>query len=267
MFSTMMPQKKLGGKFSKEPESNSDCDLSVVFLGEEEHQCENCGFKSKNKTEVTKHKKNEHEVPPSPIMIHSTGIFNTVAESVVQPRTKPKERKTHTDSLKEKPKPKTFSSSKVLNNSFREKYLTGIKKLASLQEEHGGKPDFLLIVRNNVQQPSKQTTTAGKFMVAGQGEIFEGFLHEGIEFETDNYVKMSNNWSMQTQPTEEMEKLLIERRIENNLRKERRAKRHLVSAMEEQEREEERESVQERSKRPRVEQGLDMGPEQIYQEP
>ena len=55
MFSTMMPQKKLGGKFRKEPESNSDCDLSVVFLGEEDHHCENCGFKSKNKTEVTKH--------------------------------------------------------------------------------------------------------------------------------------------------------------------------------------------------------------------
>ena len=126
MFSTMLPQKKLGGKFSKEPATNTDGDLSVVFLCEEEHRCEKCSFKSTNITEMEKHKKKEHQAPP--IMIHSTGIYNTVAESVVQPRTKPKERKTHTDSLKEKPKPKTFSSSKVLNNSFREKYLTGIKK-------------------------------------------------------------------------------------------------------------------------------------------
>ena len=156
------------------------------------------------------------------------------------------------------------NSNKVLNNSFREKYLTGAKKLASLQEEHGGVPDFLLIVRNNVQKPNKQTTTAGKFMVAGQGEIYEGFLHDGIEFDTDNYVKMSNTWSMQTEPSEEMDKLLMERKMENNLRTARRTKRHLVSAMEEQEREEERESIQERSKRTRVEGSL--GQEQIDQE-
>ena len=263
MFSTMLPQKKLGGKFSKEPDTNTDGDLSVVFLGEEEDHCEKCSFKSKNINEMEKHKNNEHKA--TPIMIHSTGIYNTAAESVVQPRTKLKERKTHTESLKEKPKPKIFSSTKVLNNSFREKYLTGIKKLASLQEEHGGVPDFLLIVANNVQQPSKQTTTAGKFMVAGQGEIYEGFMHDGIEFDTHNYVKMSNNWSMQTQPTEEMEKLINERRMEKNLRTERRTKRHLVSAMEEQERDEERQSMQERRKRPRVAGSL--GPEQIDQEP
>ena len=267
MFSTMLPQKKLGGKFSKEPELNNLGDLSVVFLDEEEHNCEECNFKSKSKTEVENHKKNEHEARPTPIMIHhSTGIFNRVAdESVVQPRKKVKERKSHTESLKEKPKPKTFSSSKVLNNSFREKFLTGVKKLASLQEEHGGEPNFLLIVQNNVQKPNKQSTTAGKFMVSGQGEIFEGFMHDGIEFDTENYVKMSNSWSMQTQPSEEIDELLLSRRIENNLRTARRAKRQLVSAMEEQEREEERESIQDRSKRPKV--GGSLGQEQIDKEP
>ena len=156
----------------------------------------------------------EPRAPLAPIMIHSTGIFSTVeSEEVVQPRQKQKRRKSHTESLKEKPKPKSFSSSKVLNNSFREKYLTGIKKLSSLQEEHGGTPNFLLIVKNNVQQPSKQTTTAGRFMVAGQGEIFEEFMHEGIEFDTDGYVKMTNSWSMKTETDEDMGKLLQQKKL------------------------------------------------------
>ena len=62
MFSTMLPQKKLGGKFSKEPDTNTDGDLSVVFLGEEEDHCEKCSFKSKNINEMEKHKNKWWEI-------------------------------------------------------------------------------------------------------------------------------------------------------------------------------------------------------------
>ena len=271
-FCLFMP-RNLGGKYSNATPPNHG-GMSFGCSEDEEYQCDECNFKNKEKVAVAKHKKHQHEAkkqtreplpvpaepraPLAPIMIHSTGIFSTVeSEEVVQPRQKPKRRKSHTESLK----PKSFSSSKVLNNSFREKYLTGIKKLSSLQEEHGGTPDFLLIVKNNVQQPSKQTTTAGKFMVAGQGEIFEEFMHEGIEFDTDSYVKMTNSWSMKTETDEDMGKLLQQKKVENSLRAERRRRRDLVAAMEQQERDEAREERAERSKRPRIEVNLDFDPD------
>ena len=83
LFSAILPPKKLGGKFSKAPESQTDGDLSVFLEEEEEHECGKCNFKSKKKIEVYNHKKAEHDVASAPIMIHSTGIFNT-PENVVK---------------------------------------------------------------------------------------------------------------------------------------------------------------------------------------
>ena len=55
---------------------------------------------------------------------------------------------------------------KVNLNSFKSKYLTLKKKVSALQLEVGAKEDFILLVRNNLQDPSTahQSSTAGKYM-------------------------------------------------------------------------------------------------------
>ena len=157
--------------------------------------------------------------------------------------------------MKESAKQKTFSSSKVRNNSFREKLLTGIiKKLASVQKEHGGEPNYLLIVQNNIQEASKQSTTAKKFIVQGEGPIMDGFMNSGIEFDTDNYVKLQNQWSLKTTPADEIEE---DRQKQQISRMQRQTKRNYVAMLEEGVRDEERgetdSRLAERAKRQRFE--------------
>ena len=62
---------------------------------------------------------------------------------------------------------------KVNLNSFKSKFLTMKKKVSALQLEVGAEEDFILIVRNNLQDPltAHQNTTAGRYMVYGVGPI------------------------------------------------------------------------------------------------
>ena len=66
---------------------------------------------------------------------------------------------------------------KVNLNSFKSKFLTLKKKVSALQLEVGAEEDFILIVRNNLQDPltAHQSTTAGRYMVYGVGPIAENF--------------------------------------------------------------------------------------------
>ena len=59
-------------------------------------------------------------------------------------------------------------------NAFKSKFLTLKKKVSALQMEVGTEPDFLLLVKNNLQDPSvaKPSKMAGKYMCYGSGEIF-----------------------------------------------------------------------------------------------
>ena len=85
---------------------------------------------------------------------------------------------------------------KVNLNSFKSKFLTLKKKVSALQLEVGAKEDFILIVRNNLQDPSTshQSSTAGRYMCYGVGPIAENFYTTGIKFESDEMVKMANNY-------------------------------------------------------------------------
>ena len=85
---------------------------------------------------------------------------------------------------------------KVNLNSFKSKYLTLKKKVSALQLEVGAKEDFILLVRNNLQDPSTahQSSTAGKYMCYGVGPIAENFYTTGIKFENTEMVKMLNNY-------------------------------------------------------------------------
>ena len=85
---------------------------------------------------------------------------------------------------------------KINLTSFKQKYLTLKRKVSALHLEVGASEDFLLIVRNNLQEPSasQQCITAGKYMVFGVGPIAEQFYSSGINFETTTMVKMANNY-------------------------------------------------------------------------
>ena len=81
-------------------------------------------------------------------------------------------------------------------NSFKSKYLTLKEKVSALQLEVGAKEDFILLVRNNLQDPSiaHQSSTAGKYMCYGVGPIAENFYTTGIKFEKTEMIKMLNNY-------------------------------------------------------------------------
>ena len=85
---------------------------------------------------------------------------------------------------------------KVNLNSFKSKFLTLKKKVSALQLEVGANEDFILIVRNNLQDPltALQSTTAGRYMCYGVGPIADNFYDTGIKFESDAMVKMANNY-------------------------------------------------------------------------
>ena len=93
-------------------------------------------------------------------------------------------------------------------NSFKEKYLNLKKKLSALQIEVGADQDFLLIVKNNLQEPSatQQSLTAGKYMIFGAGAIADQFFSTGIDFDTSHMVKMANNHNYEVEPNPDKER-------------------------------------------------------------
>ena len=59
-------------------------------------------------------------------------------------------------------------------------------------------PEFVLIVKNNVQKPGGKNAaaTAGKYMVASRGNLREMMFSTGIKF-TEDFVMMANDYDMQ----------------------------------------------------------------------
>ena len=87
--------------------------------------------------------------------------------------------------------------SKVNTNSFRTRFSTLKRKVSSLQLEHGLLPDFLLMVKNNVQKENvpNPALNAGKYMLKCSGQVEEvlktGF---GLRFNSSTMVMMANNF-------------------------------------------------------------------------
>ena len=126
-----------GQESSSEEEAVSDMaktnpvEDSEEYSSEEEivYKCNKCEFESKDMNQVTEHKKIKHVKSASlPLVLHGTGVFTHDTQEMLPQKTGSKfnhqKRKSHADSLRKKPKQKTLSQ-KALNNSFREKYLTG----------------------------------------------------------------------------------------------------------------------------------------------
>ena len=85
---------------------------------------------------------------------------------------------------------------KVNINSFRTRFSTLRRKVSFLQLEHGLLPDYLLMVKNNVQKENvpNPAQNAGKYMVKCSGQVEEVLKTIGLRFNSTSMVMMANNF-------------------------------------------------------------------------
>ena len=123
-----------------------------------------------------------------------------------------KQRKT-ADRLKDPIVDKTQKRKPKTNlNAFKAQFLTLKKKISALQMEVGTEPDFLLLVKNNLQDPkiAKPSKMAGKYMAFGKGDLSDCFFSSGIKFDTNNMYKLANNFNYDEEETEGTSKNNVE---------------------------------------------------------
>ena len=91
--------------------------------------------------------------------------------------------------------------------SFKDVFKNLKKKIANLQKQHGAQPEYILIVKNNVQNAGGKnpSPTGGLYMVSGEGKLLFEFLKNGIKFDEQQFVMMANQYDMETK------KVVIER--------------------------------------------------------
>lgn len=122
--------------------------------------------------------------------IESNDLDQFVQVSTKQRRTVDRLKDPIVDKTKKR-KPKTNL------NAFKSQFLTLKKKISALQMEVGTEPDFLLLVRNNLQsaQIAKPSKMAGKYMAFGQGDLSDRFFSSGIKFDANKMYKLANNFN------------------------------------------------------------------------
>ena len=106
-------------------------------------------------------------------------------------------RKRQADYLREPIRIKAKERSVKVNiNSFRSRFSTLKRKVSSLQLEHGLLPDFLLMLKNNVQREnvSNPALNAGKYMVKCSGNLEELLKTHGLKYNSSTMVMMANNF-------------------------------------------------------------------------
>ena len=88
-------------------------------------------------------------------------------------------------------------------NAFKSQFLTLKKRISALQMEVGTEPDFLLLVKNNLQDATlaKPSKMAGKYMAFGQGELSNCFFSSGIKFDANKMYKLANNFNYAEEET------------------------------------------------------------------
>ena len=114
-----------------------------------------------------------------------------------------KQRKT-VDRLKDPIVDKTQKRNPKTNlNAFKSQFLTLKKRISALQIEVGTEPDFLLLVKNNLQDATvpKPSKMAGKYMAFGQGELSNCFFSSGIKFDANKMYKLANNFNYAEEET------------------------------------------------------------------
>ena len=73
--------------------------------------------------------------------------------------------------------------------------------------EVGTEPDFIIMVKNNLQENNvnNSAATAGKYMVYGEGPLKEKLIEDGIKFKTGEMYLMGNNFDYQEEGVKEKE--------------------------------------------------------------
>ena len=72
--------------------------------------------------------------------------------------------------------------------------------------EVGTEPDFLLLVKNNLQDPTvaKPSKMAGKYMCYGNGEISDLFFKPGIKYNASEMYRLANNYDYKEESVSEV---------------------------------------------------------------
>ena len=97
---------------------------------------------------------------------------------------------------REKPIQVENKSKKNILRSFKDSFLSLKKKIANLHKQHGTQPEYLIIVKNNLQLPGP-SPTGGQFMVYGEGSLITELLSKGLTFDS-RFVLMANEYNMDT---------------------------------------------------------------------
>ena len=141
-----------------------------------------------------------------------------VEDGAVEKKKWPK-RKRQADYLREPIRIKANERSVKVNiNSFRSRFSTLKRKVSSLQLEHGLLPDFLLMLKNNVQKEnvSNPALNAGKYMVKCSGNLEELLKTHGLKYNSSTMVMMANNFDFtEERLDEEGEVKLLPEDIDN----------------------------------------------------
>ena len=119
-----------------------------------------------------------------------------------------KKRKSPSEFLKDPLKEKVLHRNEKTNlNSFRTKFMNLKKKISSIQLENGSKPDFLLMIKNNLQSQkvNNASPTAGKYMLFCGGPIRQILLEKGIKFDQTMIYLLANNYDFSEENKEKSE--------------------------------------------------------------
>ena len=99
-------------------------------------------------------------------------------------------------------------SRKDIVKSFKDAFKNMKKKIANLQKHHGAQPEYIMILKNNVQNSGGKnpSPTGDLYMVCGEGKLFSEFLKNGIKFD-DQFVIMANQYDMETKKVDTLENM------------------------------------------------------------
>ena len=203
---------------SKKHKKKKECDechfvadISIVFrrhkIQKHQQKCESCEFTSATPSALKIHNQAEHG---GGVLRTSAGFMITSdASNDVCEEEPPQQGSDIQKSMKKLTKCEYLQREKEVNlenksrkdivRSFKDVFKNLKKKVANLQKQHGAHPEYILIVKNNVQNAGGKnpSPTGGLYMVCGEGELLSEFLKNGIKFD-DKFVMMANQYDMET---------------------------------------------------------------------
>ena len=202
-------------KKHKKKKECDDCDfvadISIVFrrhkIQKHQQKCESCEFISATPSSMAIHKQAEHGGGVlrtfAGFMITSDASNDVCEEPTNQGSDiqRSKKKLTKCEYLqRDKEINIENKSRKDIVRSFKDVFKNLKKKVANLHKQHRAQPEYILIVKNNVQNSGGKnpSPTGGLYMVCGEGKLLSEFLKNGIKFDEQQFVMMANQYDMET---------------------------------------------------------------------